>query len=152
MRSKTVLVKDRADNKHSKDIKKKVKPKQLTDTTREYLKKIGETDSHIKKYMSTEIKFEDGIKYIHPVDKKIKIEQTSDTITFYERNDYNTRAGESSRKQIRVEDLKSHGDVQYICDHCCYKATLKGALKTHIESVHEKVWYSCDQCAYKGTQ
>ena len=31
------------------------------------------------------------------------------------------------------------------------KATEKGSLKKHIESVHEKVKYPCHQCEYKAT-
>ena len=54
----------------------------------------------------------------------------------------------------RVHDLKDDlgGSIQYPCDQCEYKATKKGSLKSHIESVHEKVQYPCNQCEYKATQ
>ena len=32
-----------------------------------------------------------------------------------------------------------HENIKYPCNHCEYKATEKGNLKTHIESVNEKV-------------
>ena len=33
-----------------------------------------------------------------------------------------------------------------------YKATEKGHLLRHIESIHEGIRYPCDQCEYKATQ
>ena len=45
-----------------------------------------------------------------------------------------------------------HGDKQYPCDKCDYKTAWKGNLKTHIDSVHGDVRYTCDQCDNKATQ
>ena len=39
-----------------------------------------------------------------------------------------------------------HEKNWYPCDPCQYKATEKGNLKKHIQSVHEKVKYFCDLC------
>ena len=44
-----------------------------------------------------------------------------------------------------------HEKVKHPCNQCDYKATEKGSLKKHIESVHEKVKYPCHQCEYKAT-
>ena len=41
--------------------------------------------------------------------------------------------------------------VKFSCDQCDYKATRKGSLKTHIQSVHEKVRYSCNQCDHQAS-
>ena len=40
----------------------------------------------------------------------------------------------------------SKDEVRYSCDQC-YKATQKGTLDRHIDSVHGDVchWYICDQ-------
>ena len=38
---------------------------------------------------------------------------------------------------------------RYSCDQCDYKATHKGSLKRHIESVHGDKQYPCDKCDYK---
>ena len=43
------------------------------------------------------------------------------------------------------------GNIIYRCDQCEYKATQKGNLKQHIESIHENITYPCDQCEYKST-
>ena len=166
------LVKELADSKciENKDIKNedvKVKPEILLDTTRDYLKKVGETDLDMKEYMSAEIKieikFEDGVDCVEPENKKLKVKQTSDTIKSYERHDDNTTDEETSRKQIRVENkcenkteqkikLKSYGGMRYSCDQCDYKARQKGSLKTHIESVHGGVRYPCEKCNYQATK
>ena len=37
---------------------------------------------------------------------------------------------QSESQSTRTDSV--HGDVQYSCDHCDYKATRKGDLKTHI--------------------
>ena len=37
----------------------------------------------------------------------------------------------------------------YSCDMCDYKATHKGIVDRHMDSVHGDVWHSCDQCDYK---
>ena len=98
--------------------------------------------------------------YEEPQIKKVKLlEQTSDTFTSYERQDYNTsdkEEGSQKHEEDQCEyeskpNLKSHEDVQFSCDQCDYKATQKGSLKTHIDSVHGDVRYSCDQCDYKAT-
>ena len=58
------------------------------DTTREYLKKDGETDRVIKEYVSVKREISDEEQfYYEPLNKKIKVEETSDT---YEKHHYNT--------------------------------------------------------------
>ena len=44
-----------------------------------------------------------------------------------------------------------HEGARYTCDQCDYKPTTKGDLKRHVESIHEGVRYTCDQCDYKPT-
>ena len=45
-----------------------------------------------------------------------------------------------------------HEGVRYSCRQCDYKATFAGALNRHVESIHEGVRFPCDQCDYKATQ
>ena len=40
--------------------------------------------------------------------------------------------------------------MRYSCDQCDYKATQKGHLRQHIDSVHGDKQYSCDQCDLKS--
>ena len=41
---------------------------------------------------------------------------------------------------------------KYICEQCDYKATKKGDLSTHINSIHKGVRFPCKKCDYKATQ
>ena len=59
-------------------------------------------------------------------------------------------------KETRNSHLKEHIDsrhrnITYTCDHCKYKATLKGNSKRHIKSIHGDTTYSCAQCEYTAT-
>ena len=42
--------------------------------------------------------------------------------------------------------------MTYPCDQCDFKATIKGNLTQHVQSIHEGVTHQCDQCDYKATQ
>ena len=110
--------------------------------------------TEVKRNMSQSIQNleTEGDKYEEPLNKKLKIEQTSD------KHDYtNTRDKESSPKQMYVEDqcdyeTKQKVNLRHTCDQCDYKTTHKGTLKTHVNTVHGNVRYSCDQCDYKATR
>ena len=43
-----------------------------------------------------------------------------------------------------------HDKIIYSCNQCEYKTNLKVNFKTHIESVHARSTYSCNQCEYKA--
>ena len=46
------------------------------------------------------------------------------------------------------DNLKNH-----ICEECAYAASQKGALKQHIETVHEKYRnHFCEECVYAASQ
>merc|ERR1719319_352586 len=54
---------------------------------------------------------------------------------------------------------KIHSKVTYNCELCDYKATQKGNLKRHVQSVHDVVKsvhkgaeHNCELCDYKATQ
>ena len=40
----------------------------------------------------------------------------------------------------------------YKCNECDYKATQKGNLKTHQNSVHGGITYKCKECDYQATK
>ena len=42
--------------------------------------------------------------------------------------------------------------VKYQCQHCEYKATQRGHLKTHVQSILERKTIDCKYCDYKATQ
>ena len=56
-----------------------------------------------------------------------------------------------SENEKHIESVHDR-DKKNSCHHCEYKATAKGHLKRHIESVHMNVDYPCNQCEYKATQ
>ncbi len=64
--------------------------------------------------------------------------------------------GAGCSSNLSKRHTSSAKDKAYSCDvaGCDYKATQKGNLKTHKESVHEGVTYPCDfaGCDYKATQ
>ena len=56
----------------------------------------------------------------------------------------------SSSFSLKRHDNAMHKGVRYSCDHCNYKATQLGNLKTHIKAVHLKVKnYHCEDCEYR---
>ena len=57
-----------------------------------------------------------------------------------------TESNVTKRKFVKTEIGK------YACNQCDYKATQKGNMTQHIQSVHEGVKYACNQCAYQATQ
>ena len=88
----------------------------------------------------------DGDRYEETRNKKLKLEETSDTFMSDNKQDYTkTKDKESSPKQIHVEV-----NLRHTCDQCNYKTTNKGHLNRHIDSVHGNVRYSCDKCDYKA--
>ena len=58
-------------------------------------------------------------------------------------------------KKCKIVDSKTFIELKilsrYICEQCDYKATQKGNLLRHIESIHEGVKCPCEQCDYKAT-
>ena len=55
-------------------------------------------------------------------------------------------------EKIYSETNKSHTGVRFPCNFCVFKATTKGSLKTHIQSVQERIKYSCNQCDHQATR
>ena len=51
----------------------------------------------------------------------------------------------------RYNCKSKHQGLQYPCDQCDYKATLKWTLLGHLKSKHEGIKYPCDQCDFKAT-
>ena len=45
-----------------------------------------------------------------------------------------------------------HKGVNYSCEFCEYKASVKSNLKTHVESIHNGFRYSCNKYEYKASQ
>ena len=44
-----------------------------------------------------------------------------------------------------------HDGIVFGCDQCEYKASVKGNLKAHKESIHDgRVKFDCDQCGFKA--
>ena len=91
--------------------------------TREYLKKDGKTDRVIKEYVSVKREISDEEQfYYEPLNKQIKVEETSDT---YEKHHYNTikikdRFEYKTKQKINPQ---GYGDAWYFCTQCDYKAT-----------------------------
>ena len=52
---------------------------------------------------------------------------------------------------ISIHKWFIHGDLQYSCDKCDYKATKTFLLTHHKKSKHEGIRYGCNQCDYKAT-
>ena len=44
------------------------------------------------------------------------------------------------------------GFKKYSCEFCDYKASQKGNLQQHVQSIHVGVKYSCEFCDYKASQ
>ena len=53
--------------------------------------------------------------------------------------------------EVKMHSL-DHESVEYPCDQCDYKATLKGNILKHLKSKHEGIKFPCDQCDYKATK
>jgi len=140
--------------------------------------------THPKKYSSAFIKFECKDEFPmknqnskvskpnEPVDKIVKVKQTSADKDSCDNLNYNIKNDKATQTEIlnslhgvlytcnrcdfkakSKENFKIHIDysqrnVQYPCDQCDYKATRRGHLKTHINSVHGR--YPCYQCDYKS--
>ena len=45
---------------------------------------------------------------------------------------------------LKIHVKSVHGGVEYICEHCEYKATTRSNLKIHIKSVHKGDKKSCE--------
>lgn len=45
----------------------------------------------------------------------------------------------------------SHDNICYPCDQCDYKATRKGNLKVHVDSIHKGVQYLYAHCGYTSS-
>ena len=52
----------------------------------------------------------------------------------------------ANKKVIKTEGGK------YACNQCDYRATQKGNMTQHIQSVHAGVKYPCNRCNYQATQ
>ena len=53
------------------------------------------------------------------------------------------------KKRKRTETEKN-SDGKFVCQDCDYQTTQGGALKHHVESIHEGGRYPCSQCEYKA--
>ena len=42
--------------------------------------------------------------------------------------------------------------MKYACNKCDHQATTKGALKSHLKSIHEGVKYNCKECNHEFSQ
>ena len=58
---------------------------------------------------------------------------------------------EDDKTNVKIEE-KGYTGKKYPCNWCVYKATTKGSLKTHVQSVHENIKYSCNQCDHQATE
>ena len=131
-------------------------------TIGEYLED-NKMDRDVEEYASVKTKLDSIVDYGEPLSKNLKVEETCDANTSYDRHDYNKKDKASFLKHITVRDqsdyttkqkvnVKGHVDVRYTCNQCDYKAKWKRNLKQHTDSVHGDVRFICEQCDYKATQ
>ena len=52
---------------------------------------------------------------------------------------------------IKCPSIFKYIIFKYSCNQCDHQATVKGDLKRHIQSVHEKIKYSCNHCDQQFT-
>ena len=57
----------------------------------------------------------------------------------------------TKKGHLQTHQQSIHEGLKFPCSHCEYKATNKGALQTHIKSVHEGLKFPCTQCEYKAS-
>ena len=72
----------------------------------------------------------------------------------YQYSEENIRIFEYIRIFVRtLTHIRSiHENIKFPCQHCDYKATQAGSLKSHIQSIHENIKFPCQQCDYKATK
>ena len=66
----------------------------------------------------------------------------------YECNQCDHRASRKGDLTTHIQSV--HEGVKYDCNQCDYKAAQQGSLTHHIQSVHEGVKYDCYQCDYRA--
>ena len=52
---------------------------------------------------------------------------------------------------LKIHIESKHNKIKYPCQQCAHKASTKQSLKLHIQSIHDKIKYSCEKCEYKAT-
>ena len=58
----------------------------------------------------------------------------------------------SNTGALKVHIQSVHDGVKHLCNWCEYQATTKGNLTVHIQSLHECVLHNCHMCDFQGKQ